>query len=244
MYRYDQYDQALVDERVAQFRDQIARWKAGDLTDDELARCACRTASTSSAMRRCSASRYPTACCHLPVACCRTRPQVRPRLRPLHDAPEHAVQLARRSRMYRRSSPNWPTGQMHAIQTSATASATSPPTSSPASPDEILDPRPLARSCASGHLPSGIRLPAAQVQDRREWRAGGPRGPGSTTSACNILKTDDGMIGLPRHRRRRSRPYADHRRSGARVPALAGHPHLQRSHPSRLQPLRPPRQRL
>ena len=36
MYRYDQYDQALVDERVAQFRDQIARWKAGDLTDDEL----------------------------------------------------------------------------------------------------------------------------------------------------------------------------------------------------------------
>ena len=36
MYRYDQYDQALVDERVAQFRDQIARWKAGELTDDEL----------------------------------------------------------------------------------------------------------------------------------------------------------------------------------------------------------------
>ena len=35
MYRYDQYDQALVDERVAQFRDQVARWKDGDLTDGE-----------------------------------------------------------------------------------------------------------------------------------------------------------------------------------------------------------------
>ena len=35
MYRYDQYDQALVDERVAQFRDQVARWKAGELSDDE-----------------------------------------------------------------------------------------------------------------------------------------------------------------------------------------------------------------
>ncbi|MDQ5903752.1 MAG: sulfite reductase hemoprotein beta-component, partial [Pseudomonadota bacterium] len=36
MYRYDHYDQALVDERVAQFRDQVARWKAGELSDDEL----------------------------------------------------------------------------------------------------------------------------------------------------------------------------------------------------------------
>ncbi len=35
MYRYDSYDQSLVDERVAQFRDQTRRYLAGELTDDE-----------------------------------------------------------------------------------------------------------------------------------------------------------------------------------------------------------------
>jgi sulfite reductase (NADPH) hemoprotein beta-component len=35
MYRYDKYDQAIVDERVAQFRDQTRRFLAGELTEDE-----------------------------------------------------------------------------------------------------------------------------------------------------------------------------------------------------------------
>src|SRR5436189_2238770 len=35
MYRYDQYDQKIVDERVAQFRDQTRRFLAGELTEDE-----------------------------------------------------------------------------------------------------------------------------------------------------------------------------------------------------------------
>lgn len=35
MYRYDRYDQALVDERVAQFRDQTRRFLAGELPEDE-----------------------------------------------------------------------------------------------------------------------------------------------------------------------------------------------------------------
>ena len=35
MYRYDVIDRALVDERVAQFRDQTRRFLAGELTDDE-----------------------------------------------------------------------------------------------------------------------------------------------------------------------------------------------------------------
>ena len=35
MYRYDPYDQQIVDERVAQFRDQTRRYLAGELTDDE-----------------------------------------------------------------------------------------------------------------------------------------------------------------------------------------------------------------
>ena len=36
MYRYTAFDQRMLDERVEQFRDQIARWQSGQLTDDEL----------------------------------------------------------------------------------------------------------------------------------------------------------------------------------------------------------------
>src|SRR4030095_13263549 len=35
MYRYDAFDQRLVDERVAQFRDQTRRFLSGKLTEDE-----------------------------------------------------------------------------------------------------------------------------------------------------------------------------------------------------------------
>jgi sulfite reductase (NADPH) hemoprotein beta-component len=35
MYKYDTYDQAIVDARVADFRDQVARRIAGDLTEDQ-----------------------------------------------------------------------------------------------------------------------------------------------------------------------------------------------------------------
>ena len=35
MYQYDQYDQTMVEQRVAQFRGQVRRYLAGELTDDE-----------------------------------------------------------------------------------------------------------------------------------------------------------------------------------------------------------------
>ena len=35
MYRYDQYDQTIVNERVAQFRDQTRRFLVGELSEDE-----------------------------------------------------------------------------------------------------------------------------------------------------------------------------------------------------------------
>ena len=36
MYRYTEFDQRIVDERVEQFRGQVARWQQGTLSDDEL----------------------------------------------------------------------------------------------------------------------------------------------------------------------------------------------------------------
>src|SRR4051812_50041933 len=35
MYRYDEIDQAVVDQRVVEFRDQTRRFLAGELSDDE-----------------------------------------------------------------------------------------------------------------------------------------------------------------------------------------------------------------
>src|SRR4051812_45467239 len=35
MYKYDEIDQAIVNERVAQYRDQVRRYLAGELTEDE-----------------------------------------------------------------------------------------------------------------------------------------------------------------------------------------------------------------
>ena len=35
MYRYDEFDHAFVRERVAQFRDQVARRLTGELSEDE-----------------------------------------------------------------------------------------------------------------------------------------------------------------------------------------------------------------
>ncbi|WP_415033508.1 nitrite/sulfite reductase [Azonexus sp.] len=35
MYRYNDFDQKLIEQRVAQFRDQVRRWQTGALTDDE-----------------------------------------------------------------------------------------------------------------------------------------------------------------------------------------------------------------
>src|SRR6516162_7838349 len=35
MYHYDELDQALVDQRVAEFRDQVRRHLAGELSEDE-----------------------------------------------------------------------------------------------------------------------------------------------------------------------------------------------------------------
>jgi len=35
MYRYDEYDQQIVNERVKQYRDQVRRRLSGELTEEE-----------------------------------------------------------------------------------------------------------------------------------------------------------------------------------------------------------------
>ena len=153
MYRYDEFDHAFVRERVAQFRDQVERRLVGRADRGPVQAAAADERPLSAAPRLHAADRHP-----LRHADSRAAAQLAhiarnydQRLRPLHHAPEHPVQLAdaegraghpRRPRRRSRCTPSRPR---------ATASATSPPTISPAPPPTRSTTRgPMPRSCGNG----------------------------------------------------------------------------------------------
>lgn len=53
MYLYTDFDQQLINERVAQFRDQTERYLAGKLTEDEYRPLRLQTVSMYNAMHQC-----------------------------------------------------------------------------------------------------------------------------------------------------------------------------------------------
>jgi hypothetical protein len=170
------YDQHLLDERVAQFRDQMGRhsWPVSSRTKSSV-RCACRTGFTSSATRRCSASRCPTAIS--PAASCAGSPSTVARNYDrgyAHFTTRTNVQFnwPKLEGAYRRCSPNWPACRCMPTRPRATASATSPPTPSPAWPPTRSPIRvrfaEILRQWAT-YNPE-FALPAAQVQDRLQQR--------------------------------------------------------------------------
>ncbi len=144
MYQYDSTDQTLVDERVAQFRDQTRRYLAGELSDDEfrplrlrnglyiqrfapMLRIAIPYGLLSSRQLRMLASitrRYDRSYGHFT-----TRQNLQLNWPKLADVPDILADLA--------------TVQMHAIQTSGNCvrNVTSDHLAGVA-PDEIEDPRP------------------------------------------------------------------------------------------------------
>jgi sulfite reductase (NADPH) hemoprotein beta-component len=146
MYQYDQYDDALVNERVAEFRDQVARRLSGDLSEEEflplrlqnglymqkhayMLRVAIPYGVLSSAQLRTLAHiarRYDRGYGHFT-----TRQNIQFNWIKLEEAPDILAELA--------------AVHMHAIQTSGNCvrNITTEQFAGVAS-DEILDPRPLA----------------------------------------------------------------------------------------------------
>ncbi len=199
MYRYDQYDQALVDERVAQFRDQVARWKAGELTDDEfrplrlqnglyvqrhapMFRVAVPYGMLSAAQLRCLAElgrRYDRGYGHFT-----TRHNMQFNWPKIEDVPEMLAALAK--------------VQMHAIQTSGNCirNVTTDQFAGVAA-DEILDPRPLCeilRQWSTFHpefafLPRKFKIAVNGAKEDRAltW---------FHDIGLHIVKTDDGLVGF------------------------------------------------
>ncbi len=183
MYQYDQYDQVIVDQRVAQFRGQVKRYLAGELTEDEfrplrlmnglylqrhayMLRIAIPYGLLSSRQLRMLAHiarTYDKGFGHFT-----TRQNVQFNWPKLEDVPAILADLA--------------SVEMHAIQTSGNCvrNVTADHLAGVAE-DEIEDPARLLRDHPPVvHLPSGIFLSAAQVQDRRHRRQPRPgRCPGA-----------------------------------------------------------------
>jgi sulfite reductase (NADPH) hemoprotein beta-component len=156
MYRYTEFDQRMVEERVAQFRDQVARWQDGRLSDDELRPLRLQNGlyvQRHAPMLRVAipygllAARQLRALAHIARTFDRgyghfsTRQNIQFNWIALEQAPEVLAELAR--------------VQMHAIQTSGNCvrNITSDPLAGVA-PDEAVDPRPyceLLRQWSSFH---------------------------------------------------------------------------------------------
>ena len=174
------------------------------------------------------------------------RAHLRPQLRPLHDAPEHPVQLAQAQATSRRSSRTSRRSRCTRSRPRATASATSRPTSSPA-------PRPT-RSSIRGRSRKSSASGRASIRNSRYL----PRkfkiamtGAPSDRAAIKFhdigLQADDQCRGRDRLGglgRRRPRPHADDRQADQRLRAARAPARLSREHPARLQPLRPARQQV
>ena len=144
MYVYDEYDQKMVDERVAQFRDQTNRYLNGELQDDEFQQLRLRNGlyiqrhapmlriavpygmMTSTQLRKIAeiTRKYDRGYCHFT-----TRQNIQLNWPKLEDVPDILADLA--------------SVQMHAIQTSGSCirNVTSDQFAA-VTPDEIADPRP------------------------------------------------------------------------------------------------------
>jgi len=146
MYQYDTYDQEMVDARVAEFRDQVARRIAGEITEDQfkplrlknglylqlhayMLRVAVPYGTLSSAQMRMLgdiADKYDRGYGHFT-----TRQNIQYNWIKLEDAPDILADLA--------------SVEMHAIQTSGNCIRnTTSDQYAGAAADEIVDPRPYA----------------------------------------------------------------------------------------------------
>ncbi|MEQ1724551.1 MAG: nitrite/sulfite reductase [Sphingopyxis sp.] len=181
MYKYDQYDQAIVDARVDEFRDQVARRIAGTLSEDQfkplrlmnglylqlhayMLRVAIPYGTLSSAQMHMLASiarRYDRDYGHFT-----TRQNIQYNWIKLSDAPDILADLA--------------SVEMHAIQTSGNCIRNiSSDQFAGAAADEVTDPRPwaeLLRQWSSFHpefsyLPRKFKIAViASEQDRAAMR--------------------------------------------------------------------------
>jgi hypothetical protein len=171
--------------------------------------------------------------------------KLRPRLRPLHHAPEHPVQLDRAG-----ADPGHPDrpglgrdardpdlGQLHPQHHDRRIRRRGRGRDHRSAPVR-RDPAPVE------HLPPRIHRPAAQVQDRRQRRRRGPRRDRRARHRPDRRACNERRSRLQVHGRRRHGPHPDPGQRHQRFRALAAPADLHGSDHARVQPVRPPRQQV
>ena len=224
MYRYDDFDPRFVHQRAAQFRDQLERHLAGELAEDDfrapapaerLVRAAPRAdAAHRRALRRAELEAAARAGPHRARV---RRPRRRPvrrrgRLRPLHDAPELPVQLDRPGRRRRRDgrarrrrhARHPDQRQLHPQHHQRLLRRRRRRRDRRPAP-VLRDPAPVE------HAAPGVRVPAAQVQDRGQRRDRRPRRDRVARHRPRAAQERRRRDRLRGPRRRRHGPHADHR---------------------------------
>ena len=234
-------------ERVAEFRDQVARRLSRRTDRGRIQAAAADERRLSAAARLHAADRDSLRHAVVrPAAHARAcRAPLRSRLRPFHHAAEHPVQLDQaRGVAGRHGRPRARRPARHADQRQLRAQRH----------DRPMGRRRARRDRGPAHLggnpapalddASGILVPAAQVQDRGHGVRARPRrdqGARHRAAAASQRRRRDRLRG---DGRRRARPHAVHRQDHQAVPAQARSAELCRGDPARLQPVRPARQHL
>ena len=239
MYRYDEFDSTIVQERVHQFRGQVLRRIAGELTEDEFSPL--RLQNGLYLQLHAYMLRIAVPYGVLPPSRCASSPTSR-------GATTAATAISPRARTSSSTGRSWPTcrtswstsptSRCTPSRPAATASATSPPTTSPASPPTRSRTRALGGDPAAVvDLPPGVRLPAAQVQDRGHRRAGRPRRDARARHRHPHREERGGRGRLRGLGRRRAGAHADRWRGVPQVPAEGASALVSRGDPPGLQPL-------
>jgi len=199
MYIYSEHDQKILEERVAQFRGQTERWKAGDLKEEEylplrlqnglyvqrhaplLRVCAPYGHINTKQLRKLAhvARTYDKGYCHIS-----TRTNIQFNWPPVEKVPDILEELA--------------SVQMHAIQTSGNCIRnTTTDHFAGVAVDEVSDPRPwceLIRQWSTFHpefayLPRKFKISVnASTEDRTASRI--------NDVAVHLVKNDDGVLGF------------------------------------------------
>ena len=238
MYRYDEFDAALVRERAEQFRGQVERRLDGSLSEEEFRPLRLMNGlylQLHAYMLRVAVP-YGTLDCAPAAPAGDDRRQVRQGLRPLHHAPEHPVQLAeadRHARHPRRAGRG--RDALHPDLGNCIRNVTADHFAGVAA-DEIADPRPVAeliRQWSTLHpefsfLPRKFKIAVSAA--RRTARR-----PRSTTSASASCANDAGEIGYRIMVGGGLGRTPDHRQGDPRIPAAGRSARLSRGDPAGLQ---------
>ena len=224
MYLYDDFDRTLVAERVDEFRDQVRAPAVRRADRGRVQAAAPDERPLPAAPRLHAADRHSLR--HAVVrpaaqagAC---RAALRPRLRPLHHAAEHPVQLDQAGGAARRHGRAGRVG-MHGMQTSGNCvrNITTDQWAGVAA-DEIEDPRiwaEILRQSSTLHpefsfLPRKFKIAITGVAARPRRGAGARHRP----APASQRRRRDRLRG---DRRRRARPHAVHRQDHQAVPAAS-----------------------